>query len=90
VAGATANTSNAHAGKSRSGSSRFASSRAGTGAASCSKVVSGYVKKDGNDVGPHQRSTRDSTTDNNWTTKPNTNPYTGKERSKVIPPSFGR
>jgi hypothetical protein len=90
VAAAMASSSNAYAGKSGSGSSRSASSGAGTGAASSSKGVSGYVKKDGNYVAPHQRSTRDSTTDNNWTTKPNTNPYTGKEGSKVIPPSLGR
>lgn len=81
---------NAYAGKSGGTSSRSSSSGVGTGSNPSSKGVSGYSKKDGSYVAPHQRSTRDSTKDNNWTTKPNTNPYTGKEGSKVIPPSVGR
>ena len=87
---AMASSLNAYAGKSGSSSSHPSSSGTGTGSSSSSKSVSGYVKKDGNNVAPHQRSTRDSTKDNNWTTKPNTNPYTGKEGTKVIPPSVGR
>ena len=81
---------NAYAGKSGSSSSRSTSSGVGTGSNPSSKGVSGYTKLNGTSVAPHQRSTRDATKDNNWTTKPNTNPYTGKEGSKVIPPSVGR
>ena len=37
-----------------------------------------YNKSDGSHVEGHYRSSPDSTTSNNWGTKGNTNPYTGK------------
>lgn len=39
--------------------------------------VKGYVKKDGTVVEPHMRSHQDSSYNNNWSTSPNINPYTG-------------
>lgn len=55
----------------------------GTGSKSSSTQVHGYVKKDGTYVEPHQRSTPDHKFDNNWSTKGNANPYTGKDGSSV-------
>lgn len=40
--------------------------------------VSGYYKKDGTYVQPHYRSDPDSSTNNNWSTRGNVNPHTGK------------
>jgi len=40
--------------------------------------VRGYTKKNGTYVAPHYRSSPDSSFNNNWSTKGNTNPYTGK------------
>lgn len=41
--------------------------------------VRGYTRHDGTYVKPHYRSNPDGNPDNNWSTKGNTNPYTGKE-----------
>ncbi|WP_256267348.1 hypothetical protein [Janthinobacterium sp. HH107] len=54
----------------------------GTGAKSSHEHVSGYTKKDGTVVKGHDRSTKDDTTANNWSTKGNTNPETGKAGTK--------
>jgi hypothetical protein len=40
--------------------------------------VKGYTKKDGTYVAPHYRSAPDGNKSNNWSTKGNVNPYTGK------------
>lgn len=40
--------------------------------------VQGYLRKDGTYVAPHHRSAPDKSYNNNWSTYPNTNPYTGK------------
>ena len=39
--------------------------------------VKPYTRSDGSYVGGHYRSSPDSTTSNNWSTRGNTNPYTG-------------
>jgi hypothetical protein len=62
------------------------SSGYGTGSKSSSTSVKGYTKKNGKYVAPARRSTPDSTTRNNWSTKPNTNPYTGRQGTQVTPP----
>ena len=49
--------------------------------------VKGYYRKDGTYVRPHYRSAPDRNFYNNWSTKGNINPYTGKPGTKVIPPS---
>ena len=48
--------------------------------------VSGYTRKDGTYVAPHQRSNRDEARNNNWTTEGNKNPHTGKDGT--IPRSY--
>lgn len=44
--------------------------------------VRGYTKKDGTYVEPHYRSSPDNNPYNNYSTKGNTNPYTGKKGTK--------
>lgn len=58
----------------------------GTGGKAASTSVRAHVTKQGVYVPQHQRTTPDKTINNNWSTKPNTNPYTGKEGSKTEPP----
>ena len=48
--------------------------------------VKGYTRKDGTYVAPHYRSGPDGNFYNNWSTKGNVNPYTGKPGTKVTPP----
>lgn len=47
-----------------------------------STTVRGYTKKDGSYVAPHQRTNPNGTQRDNWSSKPNYNPYTGKEGKK--------
>lgn len=44
--------------------------------------VRSHVRKDGTYVAPHRRTTPDSSRSNNWSTKSNTNPDTGKKGTK--------
>jgi hypothetical protein len=44
--------------------------------------VHGYTKKDGTRVQSHDRTASDKTKKNNWSTKGNVNPETGKAGSK--------
>jgi hypothetical protein len=44
--------------------------------------VNGYTKKDGTYVPPHKRTNPNHTQRDNWSSKPNYNPYTGKEGKK--------
>jgi hypothetical protein len=44
--------------------------------------VRGYTRKDGTYVAPHQRTTPDKSKSNNWSTKGNVNPHTGKPGTK--------
>lgn len=69
--------------KSYSSKSRSSSPGYGTGSKASSTSVRGYTKKDGTYVAPARRSTPDSSKSNNWSTKPNTNPYTGKTGTRV-------
>lgn len=46
--------------------------------------VRGYTTKSGRYVAPHKRSAPDRTKQNNWSTKGNVNPYTGKEGAKDV------
>ncbi len=41
--------------------------------------VDGHTRKDGTYVAGHHRSTPDNTTSNNYSTRGNTNPYTGQQ-----------
>lgn len=44
--------------------------------------VDGYSKKNGSYVEPHYRSDRNDTKSDNWSTKGNTNPFTGEKGDK--------
>lgn len=58
----------------------------GTGSRQSSTSVRSYTRKDGTRVEAHKRSTADGKFQNNWSTKGNQNPSTGKEGSRVTPP----
>jgi len=45
--------------------------------------VKGYSKKDGTTVQPHRRTNQNKTERDNYTSKPNVNPYTGKKGYKT-------
>jgi hypothetical protein len=66
----------------RGGHSHSARPASGTGSKAAHSHVSGYTKKSGAYVAAHDRSTRDSTKTNNWSTKGNVNPETGKKGAK--------
>lgn len=53
-----------------------------TSSALADTKVKGYTKKDGTYVAPHNRSDKNSRKDDNWSSKGNTNPYTGKKGTK--------
>jgi hypothetical protein len=44
--------------------------------------VKGHVKKDGTYVAPHSATNPNQTQRDNWSSKPQVNPYTGKEGTK--------
>jgi hypothetical protein len=64
-----------------------AEAKGGHGGSSGSVHVQGYTKSNGTYVEPHYRSAPDGNFNNNWSTKGNTNPYTGKEGTVVNPPN---
>lgn len=43
----------------------------------------GYVKKNGTYVAPHRQTNPNRTQRDNWSSKGNTNPYTGKKGTKT-------
>jgi hypothetical protein len=49
------------------------------GASAKDQVVGGYTKKDGTYVAPHVQTSPNATKVDNYSTKGNVNPYTGKE-----------
>lgn len=51
--------------------------------------VSPYVKKDGTFVQGHYRSSPNSTTTDNYSVRPNVNPYTGQQGTRSPTPSYG-
>ncbi|MGE5526899.1 MAG: hypothetical protein ACM3SS_24525 [Rhodospirillaceae bacterium] len=59
----------------------------GTGSSHSSHSVRGYTRKDGTYVAPHRQSDPDKNFNNNWSTKGNQNPYTGKEGTQLDPPT---
>ncbi len=48
--------------------------------------VRGHLRKSGTYVYPHTRSHPDKSHLNNWSTKGNANPYTGKRGRKLVTP----
>lgn len=71
-----------YSGSHSSGASHASKATTGTGAKSAHSHIGGYTKKDGTHVVAHDRSTKDGTTKNNWSTKGNVNPETGKAGTK--------
>ena len=49
-------------------------------------AVRPYVRRDGRLIPPHWRSNPNREWQDNWSTKPNVNPYTGREGSRINPP----
>ena len=64
------------------GSRSSHTSSAGYGGTAERTHVSGYVSKSGKYVAPHDRTHQDGTRNNNWSTKGNRNPDTGKAGTK--------
>jgi hypothetical protein len=50
-----------------------------TEALACDSYVNGYYRDNGTYVSGHYRSCANSTTSDNWSTRGNTNPYTGEQ-----------
>jgi hypothetical protein len=68
-----------HSSRSHSGShSGGRSGTTGTGSSSNSHAVRGYTTKRGTYVAPHRQTDPDHTQRNNYSTKGNVNPWTGK------------
>ena len=55
--------------------------------ASADVYVPGYFRSSGAYVPSHYRSSADGYFYNNWSTKPNINPYTGSMGTRITPPS---
>ena len=60
------------------GSSSYTSS----GKSGGSHGVRGYTRKDGTHVAPHRQTNPNATKRDNWSTKGNVNPHTGKKGTK--------
>ena len=70
------------------GSPKISSAKPGTGSSTRSVHVRAYVRKDGTHVRAHHRSAADGKFTNNWTTKGNTNLYTGARGTLAAPPHW--
>ena len=55
--------------------------KGGTGAGA-SHSVNGYTKKNGTYVQPHKSTNPNQTQRDNWSSKPNVNPYNGRQGTK--------
>jgi hypothetical protein len=53
------------------------------------QYVHGYTRSNGTYVAPYMRSSPDSITSNNWSTKGNVNPYTGAPGTRNADSSYG-
>lgn len=69
-------------GSHHSSSSKSHSSKACCSTSRSDEHVRGYTKKDGTHVDGYMKTTPNSTEKDNFSTKGNTNPYTGKEGTK--------
>lgn len=57
----------------------------GIGSNPRSYSVRPYVRRNGTSVAPHRRSMPNRTWQDNWSAKPNSNPYTGKQGTRLQP-----
>lgn len=80
-------TTYAQRGGGRGGGGSHGSSSSSSRSSGGTVHVRGYYRKDGTYVAPHERSAPDGDFDNNWSTKGNVNPYTGKEGTRVTAPN---
>jgi hypothetical protein len=53
------------------------------GSAGADQFVNGYTRQNGTYVAPHYQSSPNSSYNDNWSTRGNTNPYTGMEGTKA-------
>ena len=51
-----------------------------------SHAVRPYIRRDGRLVQPHRQSDPNKEWRDNWSTRPNVNPYTGREGTRISPP----
>ena len=58
------------------------------GPAWADQFVNGYYRQDGTYVQPHFRSSPDRNPYNNWSVKPNVNPYTGVPGARNVPTPY--
>jgi hypothetical protein len=70
----------------RGGGFRGRSFGPGLGSNPRSHTVRPYTRRDGLFVPPHSQSNPNKEWRDNWSTKPNVNPYTGREGSRINPP----
>src|SRR5579864_4969899 len=75
--------SSSHSSGSSSSHSHYGSSKSGSSGGPTH--VHGYTKKNGTYVAPHERSKSDGNFSNNWSTKGNVNPFTGKAGTQTAP-----
>ena len=61
----------------------------GTAAAQGYHYTEGYTRQNGTYVAPHYQTNPDSTAYNNWSTRGNTNPYTGQQGTRDPYPPAG-
>lgn len=70
----------------RSSGSRSSGYKSATSRSTCRSAspvrVQGYTKRNGTYVKPHYRTAPNATKSDNWSTKGNINPYTGKAGTK--------
>jgi hypothetical protein len=71
--------------QSRRSSGGYRSSSPGTGSKRSSTSVGGYSRNNGTRVAQYRRTTPDRSFTNNYSTKGNVNPYTGKSGTRVTP-----
>jgi hypothetical protein len=73
------------AGRGSRGSSGGRTRAPGTGSSRSSTRVGGYTRGNGTRVAPYRRTTRDRSFNNNYSTKGNFNPFTGKAGTQTTP-----
>jgi len=54
----------------------------GSSLATSSHNIKGYTKRNGTYIAPHKATNPNKTQRDNWSSKPNTNPYNGKQGTK--------
>lgn len=71
-----------HGGAHSSGSGHSSGTSTSSSGSGASHSVRGHYTKDGTYVQPYHATNPDNTKVNNWSSKPNVNPYTGKEGTR--------